>query len=111
GTPLTDNFSTSTVNTSNGSIQFVSHGLTTGDGVLYLSNGTLIPGLTDHGVYNIISVDQDHLQFGTTFAAGPVDATSIAGGLGSLTSGISGGSTVTSISTTPLAFTVAGGAS
>ena len=89
GAPLTDNFNadSSDVTQSAGTIQFADHGLTTGDAVLYVDDGNLIPGLRqscagapDGGcVYTVVVVDANHIQFGDTFTTGSVDAGGIPG--------------------------------
>ena len=88
GTPLTDNFNadSSDVNQSTGTIQFGSHGLTTGDAVLYVSNGNLLPGMRQGCgaplggcIYTAVVVDANHIQFGDTFTTAPVDASGIPG--------------------------------
>ena len=89
GAPLTDNFNadSSDVNQSTGTIQFGSHGLTTGDAVLYVSNGNLLPGMRQGCsgaplggcVYTAIVVDANHIQFGDTFTTAGVDTSDIPG--------------------------------
>ncbi|MDA8440737.1 MAG: hypothetical protein M0Z51_18020, partial [Propionibacterium sp.] len=56
---------------------FQSHGLQTGDTVLYTGSG--IGGLTTLRVYTVIAVDANHLAFGDTFSTGSVDSTDLAG--------------------------------
>ena len=89
GTTLTDNFNadSSDVNQSTGTIQFGSHGLTTGDAVLYVDDGNLLPGMRQGCsgaplggcVYTAIVVDANHIQFGNTFTTTAVDASGIPG--------------------------------
>ncbi len=88
GTPLGDTFTSPTdVNQSTGTVEFDSHGLTTGDAVLYEAGGNPLPGLrqncsgvADGGcLYTVVAVDANHLQFGDVFATGSIDASAIPG--------------------------------
>ncbi len=70
---LTNNTSDLTAN----SVYFQSHGLQTGDTVLY--TGTSIGGLTSLRVYTVIAIDANHLAFGDTFSTGSIDSTDMSG--------------------------------
>src|SRR5439155_11479289 len=85
GIPLTDFITGMTpdgggTSTTDNSVTFTSHGLITGDQVLYHSNGGgVITGLHDNHDYGVIVVDKDTLRFGATFNGASVDADSVAG--------------------------------
>ncbi|UZJ27066.1 hypothetical protein RHODO2019_19090 (plasmid) [Rhodococcus antarcticus] len=68
------------VSSTDNTLYFPSHGLTTGDSVLYIGGG--IPGLTSGRVYTVIAVDGDHVQLGATFLTATVNAGSIPGASG-----------------------------
>ncbi len=63
------------------SITFPTHGLATGDVVLYSSGGTVIGGLRDNHQYAVIVVDKDTLRMGATFSGAVVNADSLSGGI------------------------------
>jgi Bacterial Ig-like domain/RTX calcium-binding nonapeptide repeat (4 copies) len=89
GTPLTDNFNadSSNVDQSTGTVEFDQSGLTTGDTVLYVADGNLLPGMRqgcagapDGGcIYTVVVVDANHIQFGDTFTTGSIDTSGIPG--------------------------------
>jgi hypothetical protein len=94
GEPLTDNFEAGPggVNGSTGEITFKESGLVTGNSVLYVSDGNLLPGMrqdcrtpfgelyADGGcIYNVIVVNGNHIKFGNEFATTKVDTSEIPG--------------------------------
>ena len=59
------------------SVQFVQHGLSTGDQVLYESTGPPITGLRSGHLYSVIVLDANNLRFGVTFTGALIDATAL----------------------------------
>ena len=60
------------------SVTFPSHGLNTGDQVLYQSNCACpISGLHDNHRYGVIVLDDNTLRFGATFTGASIDADSV----------------------------------
>ncbi|TAM91272.1 MAG: hypothetical protein EPN43_04655, partial [Jatrophihabitans sp.] len=85
GTPLNDYIAAANADCGpncGDTITFPSHGLNSGDQVLYNANGNpVIPGLHDQHIYSVLVVDQDTLRFGSTFSGAAVDATSLSRGV------------------------------
>ena len=89
GKPLTDNFEANStgVNQSTGEVEFTESGLSTGDAVLYVDDGHLLPGMrqncefaADGGcIYNVIVVNGNHLKFGNQFVTTAVNTTELPG--------------------------------
>ena len=59
------------------SVEFVQHGLSTGDQVLYESTGPPITGLRSGHLYSVIVLDANNLRFGVTFTGALIDATAL----------------------------------
>src|SRR5581483_7773419 len=60
------------------SVTFLSHGLNTGDQVLYQSTCSCpISGLHDNHQYGVIVLDENTLRFGATFTGASIDADSV----------------------------------
>ena len=68
--------------TTDNSVTFTSHGLITGDVVLYHANGGgIVTGLHDNHDYGVIVVDKNTLRFGATFNGAAANADSVAGSI------------------------------
>ncbi|HEY2178093.1 MAG TPA: DUF2460 domain-containing protein [Caulobacteraceae bacterium] len=87
-------FPASAVNTGTSAIHVVGHGLTTGQGPLWIANtgGALPTGLVADTAYWAIAVDADHFQLASSLAnalaATPISLTGAGSGTDSLTKGV-----------------------
>lgn len=79
--------SSTAVNISDNSINIASHGFSTGELVVYLTDGgTPIGGLVNNSQYYVIFVDTDHIKLYNKKYTSPIDLTSVGSGTHKFTS-------------------------